>query len=111
MCIVLLIALLGDVLNEILIHLKSVPFPIDIASLARVEQTIVEKNGAPSFSSIGNESFLHFLASHEKAIEALGGKLIGSTFSVAHTSAMKLKMKRLIGQLKHDKRQDQVCDI
>lgn len=83
-------------------------FPIDLGSLARVEELIVDKYGAPNFGSLGNGSFLAFVSSHEGLCDAIGGRLIGTNSNLSHISQVKKKVKRIIHQLKFDKRDDQV---
>ena len=68
----------------------------------------VEKFGAPNFDSLGNGSFLTFVASHDKACEALGGRLIGTNSSASHIGCVKTKVMNIIRQLNFDKRDDQV---
>ena len=88
--------------------LRCIAFPIDLASLARVEKRITEHFSAPTFDSLGNSSFLHFLTTQEKAIKALGGSLIGAHSSSSHTVSMKRRLLELMSQLKQEKRKDQV---
>ena len=95
----------GDVLNELLQQLKRIPFPIDLGSLARVEQNVAEHFKAPTFYSLGNDSFLHFLASNERALKALGGHFLGSYSS---NFDAKEKVLNLLSQLETDKRNDKV---
>ena len=101
----------GVVLQEVLSHLKRTRFPVDLGSLARVEEMIVDKFGSPNFESLGNGSFLGFVASHDPACEALGGRLIGTNSSSSHIAAVKKKVMNIIQQLKFDKRDDQVCCV
>ena len=68
----------------------------------------VDKFGAPNFDSLGNGSFLAFLASHDEACEALGGKLIGTNLNPSHISSVKQKVISIVHQLEFDKRDDQV---
>ena len=89
-------------------HLKKTRFPIDLGSLARVEEMIVDNYGAPNFDSLGNGSFLGFVASHDKACEALGGRLIGTNSSSSHIAGVKKKVMSIIQQLNLEKRDDQV---
>ena len=93
--------------------LRRTRFHVDLASLARVEEMIVDKFGAPNFGSLGNGSFLSFVASHDKACEALGGRLIGTNSSVSHIANTKRKVMSIIHQLKFEKRDDQVnvCNV
>ena len=99
----------GEVLRELLAHLRRTRFPVDIGSLARIEEMIADdKFGAPNFDSLGNGSFLAFLASHDEACEALGGKFIGTNLSPSHISSVKQKVLSIVHQLKFDKRDDQV---
>ena len=93
---------------EVLSQLRRTRFPIDLASLARVEELIVDKFGAPNFDSLGNGSFLTFVASHDKACEAIGGTLIGTNSSVSHIDTIKRKVMSIIRQLKFEKRDDKV---
>ena len=95
-------------LREVISHLKRTRFPIDLGSLARVEAMIVDKYGAPNFDSLGNGSFLGFVASHDKACEALGGRLIGTNSSSSHIAGVKKKVMSIIQQLNLEKRDDQV---
>ena len=88
--------------------MKRTRFPVDLGSLARIEEMIVDKFGAPNFDSLGNGSFLGFVASHDRACEALGGRLIGTNSSLAHIAGVKKKVMSIIQQLKFDKRDDQV---
>ena len=99
---------IGDVLREVLSQLRRTRFPVDLASLARVEEMIVDKIGAPNFDSLGNGCFLAFVASHDKACEAIGGRLIGTNSSVSHIGTIKRKVMSIIRQLKFEKRDDQV---
>lgn len=69
----------------------------------------MDKFGAPNFDSLGNGSFLAFVASHDKACEAIGGRLIGTNSSVSHIGTIKRKVMSIIRQLKFEKRDDQVC--
>lgn len=89
-------------------QLKRTHFPVDLGSLARIEEMIVDKFGAPNFDSLGNGSFLGFVASHDQAYEALGGRLIGTNSSSSHIAGVKRKVMNIIQQLKFDKRDDQV---
>ena len=57
--------------------LNSLQFPVDIASLSRVEEKIAEDFSALDFVSLGNGTFLKFLAMHSDCISALGGSTIG----------------------------------
>ena len=107
--LLLLFVLSGEVLREVISQLRRARFPIDLGSLARVEEMIVDKFGAPNFDSLGNGSFLSFVASHDKACEALGGRLIGTNSSSSHIAGVKKKVMSIIRQLKFDKRDDQVC--
>lgn len=91
-----------------MLRLRRTRFPVDLGSLARIEEMIVDKIGAPNFDSLGNGSFLAFVASHNKACEALGGRLIGTNLSVAHIGTIKRKVMGIIHQLKFEKRDDQV---
>ena len=104
-----LFGLSGEVLQEVVSRLKKTRFPVDLGSLARVEEMIVDKFGAPSFDSLGNGSFLGFVASHDKACEALGGRLIGTNSSSSRIAGVKRKVMSIIQQLKLDRRDDQVC--
>lgn len=104
-----LFVLSGEVLREVISHLKRTRFPIDLGSLARVEEMIVDKYGAPNFDSLGNGSFLGFVASHDSACEALGGRLIGTNSSSSHIAGVKKKVMSIIQQLNLEKRDDQVC--
>ena len=86
----------GDVLKAVLSHLRRALFPIDLGSLARVEELIVDKYDAPNFGSLGNGSFLAFVSSHEGLCDAIGGRLIGTNSSLSHISHVKKKVKRII---------------
>lgn len=107
--VAILVSLSGEVLREVVAHLKRTQFPIDLDSLARVEEMIADMFGAPNFDSLGNGSFLGFVVSHDKACEALGGRLIGTNSSSSHIAGVKKKVMSIIKQLKFDKRDDQVC--
>ena len=89
-------------------HLRRTRFPVDLGSLARVEEMIADKFGAPNFDSLGSGSFLGFVASHDQACDALGGRLIGTNSSSTHIASVKKKVTSIIQQLKFDKRDDQV---
>lgn len=77
--------------------LNALQYPIDLASLSRVEEKIVEDFSALDFVSLGNGTFLRFLANHEATIKALGGSTIGSQYSADNT---RQHILRLISQLK-----------
>ena len=98
----------GDVLLKLLELLRRTSFPIDLGSLARVEKCITEHFTAPTFDSLGNGSFLHFLTTQEKAIKALGGSLIGAHSNSSHTVSTKRRLLELVSQLKQEKRKNQV---
>ena len=101
-------ALLGEVLREVVSHLNRTRFPVDLGSLARVEEIISDNFGAPNFDSLGNGSFLGLVASHDQACQALGRRLIGTNSSSAHITSVKKKVTSIIQQLKFDKRDHQV---
>ena len=85
-----------------------IPFPVDLGSLARVEKYLAEKFGAPSFDSLGNGPYLHFLASHREVTETLGGDLIGASSSSSHTGSIKRRMLNIVHQLNAEHREDEV---
>lgn len=99
----------GLVLAQVCEHLMCAPFPIDLASLARLERNVVEHFSAPAFHSLGHLSFLQFLAVHDEAIQALGGSVIGGHSSTtAHQRTVKDKALGVISQLKPTHREDEV---
>ena len=98
----------GELLKEVLRCLSCVPFPIDLRSLSRVEEQIIDHFKAPTFCSLGNGSFLHCLSSSAEANEALGGSLIGSQACQPHIKQVKSKVLSIISQLNPDNRQ-KVC--
>lgn len=90
------------VLEKVVEALNALQYPIDLASLSRIEEKIAEDFLALDFSSLGNGTFLRFLATHEAAIKALGGNTIGSN-QVTHNHKRQ-HILSLISQLK-----DQSC--
>ncbi len=81
------------------------PFPVDLGSIARIEQNIAEHFGAPTFHSLGHLSFVQFLADHDEATKALGGGVVGGQ---AGSTTRTHKALRLVSQLKPEYRQDVV---
>ena len=90
-------------------HLKKIPYPVDLATLSRVELHTTEDFGAPAFHVLGNGSFLHFIATQPKAVEALGGQCIGSSMESQHIVRTKEKLICFISQLKGKTKDDKVC--
>ena len=78
--------------------LNALQFPIDIASLSRVEEKIADDFSVPDFVSLGNGSFLRFLAQHDAAIKALGGSTIGSQYNT--NSSKRQHILELMSQVK-----------
>ena len=94
----------GVVLKTCLQHLIGIPFPVDLAALARVEDHTAKSFDAPTFYSLGNGTFLQFVAAQPKAIEALGGQCIVSTMETQLSLQIKQTLIRLISQLKDKKK-------
>ena len=59
--------------------LRTVPFPIDLETLAELEIQLVNTMGGQTFHSFGHGPFLKFISCKPTVLEALGGKTIGSS--------------------------------
>lgn len=91
-------------------HLKALPFPLGLSSLASVEQRITNKFEAAQFDDLGNGSFLQFVAGHDRLREELGEGLVGAGSGAAHALAAKEKVLRIIAQLAGPLRENEVSD-
>ena len=90
---------IAEVLKEVTSQLTRIPFPIDLASLARVEAYLAEKFDAPDFDSLGNGSFLNLIASHSELTSALGGGQIGASSSSERSLALRQRLLSFVRQL------------
>ena len=73
--------ILGDLTKALKEILKCFPFPIDLESLARAEQILMNQMDVVSFSSFQHGSFLQFLANSNELLKCIGGKCIGGSSS------------------------------
>lgn len=92
-------------------HIKRIPYPVDLSALSSVELHTTEHFGAPTFHALGNGSFLQFLASQPKSVEALGGQCIGSSMDSQHVLHMKETLISFISQLKTRSTNDKVSGV
>ena len=88
--------------------MQNLTFPIDMRSLANVEKCVSEQFGVFQFEELGNGPFLKFISEHERLCEEVGGGWMGSSLGLAHAGAVKEKILRIIHQLRHELRSDDV---
>ena len=90
---------LGDIIRELLRCLQRIPFPVNLESLSRVEQELVEHFGVPQFGFLEQGFFLQFITRQPRVFKALGGQQLGSTTS---DSPLRQRLLSFIQQLKED---------
>ena len=97
-------ALEEEIKEELLQHLNTVQFPVDLRSLSRTEETLTEHYGVTKFAQLGQGSFLQFIISQPQILRALGGQQIASS---EVQSTVRERVLTFIQQLKED---DKVCN-
>ena len=96
----LLLVWKGEILHSLLPCLKCLPFPVDLAILARTEMELMDTFGVENFFSLGQGPFLSFIAKQPRAIEALGGRIIGAATNSVHSRAKRMRAMFFVKQLK-----------
>lgn len=94
-----------------MLHVRQLPFPINLLSLARVEKATTEKFGACHFTDLGNGPFTEFVGKSEQLRGELGGGMMGSGDSPSHVRVAMGKALGIIGQLDPDARKSEVCPV
>ena len=95
----------GEIKEELLQHLKTVQFPVDLNSLSRIEETLTDHYGVTKFAHLSQGSFLQFITSQPQILSALGGQQITSSIV---QSTVRERVLTFIQQLKED---NKVCDM
>ena len=86
-------------------YLQALPFPTDLLSLASVETCVTEKFNASNFGDLGHGIFLEFVAKQSRLKEQLGEGLLGAA---PQTASTRIKVLRILSQLKPESREDEV---
>ena len=83
---------LDELMKAIEDILRNEHFPIDLAALARAEQSLVAQMSISYFGSFHHGSFLEFITKSDRLLNCLGGRYIGSSEGACAT-----KRRRVLG--------------
>ena len=97
----------GELVSEVQGHLLKLPSPISLATLANLENHVVESAGVADFSSLCCGSFLSLIAGHDILLSQLSGGVMGSE-AAGGDAETKKKMMRIVDQLGHQLKYDEV---